>query len=494
MNLSLAYRFISILLFISFLGSCKKKESQFLPSSSEEVYIQVEIPILQQTMREKSMDDPMRSIESLSMLFFDGNSSDSQLVEIREINEFINTSEGICVKLPQKEEYYLLCIANASKEVKQLIRKGCKAEVFLHKEFPILTRRMSREPSSEELKGAIMMTNAEGLVPINESNYFKNETEQKKSRPVRLILESIAARVLLNASLPQIENSSLKMQEGVHPRYLITGLSKEIYWLRKIKLSQSDKSAPQQHEEEYAYSPGYELIAKETGKEKYHELIEKYRSFYSTADNFLKYSIEADPSVEQDLKKSSLYCKETTVDPQHYLTAFIPHIIVAYPIYPSELKVNQGKGWIAFEGKYLTEEDFVNYVAGVRANTNPPLPEGMPEEFAIAVRKIKENELLTKMDQPFSLEGIDFYWKSLNFYAWPLRHFDDSKAPKNDSFGRYGLVRNNQYTIRVKKLSWLGSNMFPNLKDNFSPLSESSSINLSIEVKELSNREQEVEY
>lgn len=495
MHASLLFRIPLLSFFILSLLSCTPENSPVSSIPTEEVYIKINIPSLRQTLRSENQKDPMQRIESLEMLFFEGADMDSKLLEIRQfhLGSTDDNTEDILLKLPRREEYYLLCIANASAELKQLIQKGNKAEVFLNKEFVLATRRMTTNLSTEVLNGALMMTNAEGLIPVNESHYFKNEGDKSTARAVDIVLEPIAARVLLDPTLPRITNSSLRMKDKAKVRYIVTGVSKSIYWVRKTKTTTSS-SLLSPLEEEYAYSPGYEEIAQSTGKDSYTMLIEKYRAFYSSPKSIFEYGVEVDPNIPtKNLEKSALYCKETTVDPLHFIPSFIPHIVVAYPIHPSDLTVAPDKGWIAFKGKFLTEEDFTNYVTSLKSNPNTPLPEGMPAEFATSVQKIKEHERVVKMDQPFSLEGIHFYWKSLNFYIWPLRHFDNKKAPEKNSFGRYGIVRNNEYTVRVQKISWFGSNTIPDLKNDMEAVSEYSSIKFSIEVKDLQQREQEVE-
>ncbi len=473
---------------------CKKDLSHSQQEEKGEVFIHLTIPTLKQSLRGEEASDPMRRIESLHLLFFSGEEDTSELVEIRELNQSQVTSnrDRLLVKLPYREEYRLLCIANASSDVQKLFYKGCRAEVFISKEYPIASRRMTSRLSTEQVNGAFMMTNAGGFVVVNESNYLKNEQEAEQVRPVEVLLEAIAARVLLVGNSPEMGNSLLQMKSGAKPMYAVTGVSKSIYWVRHTTTSLPTSPEVEALEEEYAYSPGYETIAGSLETASYPQLITSYRAFFTSMEMLFPNLVEI-PSSAPNLEQSSLYCKETTIDPEHFLTGFVPHIIVAYPLHPATLQVGSDKGWIAFRGKYLTEEAFTDYVVALRRNPSTPLPEGMPAEFATAVEKIKDNERVLRMDQPFSLEGIDFYWKSLNFYACPLRHFDNSKAPNANSFGRYGIVRNNEYTVRVQKIAWFGSNTMPELNRSYSPIAEKSSIKLSIQVKDISKREQNIE-
>lgn len=77
---------------------------------------------------------------------------------------------------------------------------------------------------------------------------------------------------------------------------------------------------------------------------------------------------------------------------------------------------------------------------------------------------------------------IDYYWRGYTYYRVPIRHFDDTQTPwtstaamtdnstsqvyaANDAdyLGRYGMVRNNWYTISINSVTHVGSPVIPTL-------------------------------
>ena len=57
--------------------------------------------------------------------------------------------------------------------------------------------------------------------------------------------------------------------------------------------------------------------------------------------------------------------------------------------------------------------------------------------------------------------GIGYYYKGINYYAAPIRHFDFSDGsvdnPSADTYGYYGVVRNNIYTVTIRSINGPGS-------------------------------------
>lgn len=77
---------------------------------------------------------------------------------------------------------------------------------------------------------------------------------------------------------------------------------------------------------------------------------------------------------------------------------------------------------------------------------------------------------------------IDYYWHGYTFYRVPIRHFDDTQTPwtsaatmtgngadqaygsnDTDYLGRYGMVRNNWYTVNVRSVTHVGAPVIPPL-------------------------------
>ncbi len=433
------------------------------------------------------------NIESLTFLFFDGNEASSNLVEVKDFKLESTDLENLPPIRLLKGKYYLLCIANKTSSFDNLFQKG--------KTFEEIIKTPHRFSISNflHLKGgkvfSSMMSNKGGLKLIEESD-FSNELAT--ASPVELELESMIASLNLDNSKLKIEdNSGVKLIQSDFPSgFTVVNVAKSVYLLRHTRLSTSSKvvkadNQTEELEDQYAYVSGYEEIATAGNAEIVKTLKSDYIANFATNKDLYEHLKSASFT---DPKDNFYYIKESTIPYNYYWQSLVPHIVVAYALAPKSLDVTPNKGWISYKNSYMKEEDFVEFVENLKKDQNAPLNLSMQEGFReILLRNLNRKEL-TEMNAPFSIDGIKFYYKSLNYYAWPIRHFNNTDAPNLKSFGRYGLVRNTEYFIKVKSISWLGDNMPLNLANKDEELVERAPIRFSIKVVPADEKEQEVIY
>ena len=156
------------------------------------------------------------------------------------------------------------------------------------------------------------------------------------------------------------------------------------------------------------------------------------------------------------------------------------------------------EGWIRYKGGAMKESVFAALVQEVLKNVdayNNPV-DGMPSSFLEALKQgLKDPEkkgLLTARSAAFTINGIQFYHHSYNYYFLPIRHFGQTEAPLWNSFGRYGVVRNNEYAIHLNTILGYGSNLFPD-KLTSERIAEKSSLSFTLTVKDLSSHTAEAD-
>jgi len=72
--------------------------------------------------------------------------------------------------------------------------------------------------------------------------------------------------------------------------------------------------------------------------------------------------------------------------------------------------------------------------------------------------KIEQNgpDLTVSTKAAGEIHGVKFFKDGMNYYRVPVRHFSDVQSPDADSYGRYGVVRNNTYVMRLDAINGLG--------------------------------------
>lgn len=106
-----------------------------------------------------------------------------------------------------------------------------------------------------------------------------------------------------------------------------------------------------------------------------------------------------------------------------------------------------------------------------------------------AIRLNNINESSFSNSQGFDKGGIKFYYQGYSYYSVFIKHFGDP----NKRYGFYGLVRGNEYHIRLLKINDPGSPTPLVYTNNMNPISEEQSSALKLQVSTLNVRNQDVE-
>lgn len=490
----------SILWTLSFT-SCREDKywDEVTPSQKEET-LQVGIPFLRQPLR-TSPADPATKVESVFFAFFNGNDSRSSIVKVLDSSNPEEISKGqFLLKLP-KGEYYLLVVANPNAKMKELLVEGTPLEqltVPKHKEYFHSKNFYSGTKKLKDLF-PIALLNAQGLVPVTEAHFGDTPVASLKVE-----LELSFARLIVNG-YPTF-HSSIKDLLGKYTLFA-TRQGKESFPMRQMALlssgTQEQLGDGSTASDRYAYSPYYKEIEAATTQEALLPFLQS-SAFYKSAtpipseENWLS----TDTPLEEKRSIPSAYRLELTVSHKNLLTALTPHLALVYRLCPTSLSPAEGEGWISYQQHYyLLESDFKKVLLALKQGTavDPEIVKDLPDSFLVASKKLLEeaqNDPETLLLRGFTKEDIRFYKKSYNYYFFPIRHFTDTEAPQLTSYGRYGLVRGNDYIFRApSEIKEFGSTSEAEILNDFSPLRENEHANLLISVGAIHPRsEQELTY
>lgn len=469
--------FVGVLLLACHTSSPNKGKTT--TSSADSAYISFSLDCPQGVLRDGS-EDPIHQVRCLSLYIFDGDKPESKLFGIKKLEG--NMASPTPIKLVRKE-CYILSFVNVTETLERKLQGYTQFKDF-----------------REAIKGDIAyLADLEGgkfrsvtMSPVNSAPCHVTEDQFSETieglvgkTPCKLEVEPMLARVFAYGT-PRVANSEVLLLDG-EIGFRTIYFSQEFDLIRRTKLEGEEQPLAQ----DYAYSPGYEALRDQEASSLTAEFIGKYR----VAPNpVLFYAPVGKERNSADLSDKKLYVKETTCPPNQYLVSLVPHIIVRAKVVPKILKdgLAPGEGWIRYKGGVMKESVFAALVQEVLKNVdayNNPV-DGMPSSFLEALKQglkdSKKKGLITARKASFTINEIQFYHQSYNYYLLPIRHFGQTEAPLWNSFGRYGVVRNNEYAIHLKTILGFGSNLFPD-KLTADRIAEKSSLSFTLTVKELSS-------
>ena len=469
--------FMGVLLLACHTSSPNKGKTT--TSSADSAYISFSLDCPQGVLRDGS-EDPIHQVRCLSLYIFDGNSPESNLIGIKKVEG--NPASSTPIKLVRKE-CYILSFVNLTEMLEKKLQGYTQLKDFREAIKGDISYLADVEGS--RIHSIVMSPVSSAPCHVAEDQFSETIEGLGEKTPCKLEVEPMLARVFAYG-MPQVANSEVLLLDeeiGFRTIYFSQGFD----LIRRTKLEGEEQPLAK----DYAYSPGYEALRDQAPGSMTAEFIGKYR----VAPNpVLFYAPVGKDRSSADLFDKKLYVKEATCPPNHYLVSLIPHIVVRAKVVPKSLKDQLGteEGWIRYKGGAMRESAFASLVQEVLKNIDAydkpvnGMPSGFLEALKQGLKDSKKKGLITARKASFTINEIQFYHQSYNYYLLPIRHFGQTEAPLWNSFGRYGVVRNNEYAIHLKTILGFGSNLFPD-KLTADRIAEKSSLSFTLTVKELSS-------
>ncbi len=410
-------------------------------------YVSIDLRTNEQTSRGLRAHDPLQSVRHITFLFF--HETESRLLFSRTMEP--TSSLTFELKIP-KQNYRLAVVLNAgdiyTKVFPELLSPTASilatTEGFLDS-YLLMTN--GGAPAPADADRAVTMANDQGLVTLSSAQIVNKKTELTDENRLNVRVEPCLARVLV-VGKPTVQGGTY---ESDSTYYAIDVVPLRIYPLRHLsKLANGanelagDGSLPQ---DRYALSWAEASL---TAGATYSDVYK-----YVKASHFASAVVAAKMQEKKEnynLNSPAIYAKEVSVAPTYYYTAYVPRVVLRAVYVPHGIAgVNPKEGWVEFQGRKMSLAKFKGFVDE---------PTTADAALAESIRKAQTDGALV-FTSGFSSHGINFYHQSHNYYAIPIRHFDDDKAPNQNSYGRFGLIRNNEYLLTVKSITGPGSSVIP---------------------------------
>lgn len=456
--------------------SCSRENGKTLiidkpiaPSGSE-AYLRLAVNRPNDVTLRSLTSEPMKDIKTLLLLFY---STDHQTLQ--NIKEFSITSadqlNNLVVRLEAKD-YKLVALANPSSKIRGLINIGSPLSNLTSAQALVADDFLDPETK------LMLMGNEQGAITIPSSSFKSDASSLSES--ITLSLEPSLARILVYGE-PTLRAGS----KGTAPaKYLVTNIQKQAYVLRQLNLL-SDGTEEQANDRSarnlrYAKTPTW-LTWQQTPPS-HSDAVGAFSAAQSTAANMEAPILASAEAFASQLKdNTTLYSKESTMPDNSYFLSTVPCAVIAYPYIPKGLSLTSNEGFISYQGRYYSESEVKKMIQTSDRSKDPQLME--------AIRLNNINESSFSNTQGFDKGGIKFYYQGYSYYSVFIKHFGDP----NKRYGFYGLVRGNEYHIRLLKINDPGSPTPLVYTNNMNPISEEQSSALKLQVSTLNVRNQDVE-
>lgn len=407
-----------------------------------------------------SNDEPMTTVKHLMFLFYD--KEHETLRDLQETN-ISSTSQlnNIVVRI-KPGDYKLVVIANATEKIRSFVNLGSPISK--------LTTPQTLRSNDLYVGGqSMVMSNEQGPISIDKSQ-FQNDANSLQS--ISVSIEPTLARVLVYGT-PQLRAG----QKGHQPaKYIVNNLPKDVSILRQLnKLSNGTMEVyNDQSERSLRYAKSANWDAWSATKPSNTESIGTL-PVNSLKASDLGYTIT---STAENGREHPIYAKESTLPEQAFLQGIAPYVLIAYPYIPQGLTLQDNEGWVSYNGAFHRESE-------VKKLLNAP--DGSQLSEALRTNSIQASHFDKK--EGFSIGGINFYYQGYSYYTVFIKHFVGSSESK---YGRYGLVRGNEYHIKLLSINNPGSPTPISYAGNLDPIVERSNATLSVQVSAVTERNQDV--
>lgn len=466
---------LALLAFLLVGASCEREQGKPLliepgKTITDGGFLGLSIQSPKQVVLRSTEADPMKQVSSVSLLFY--NSSSHLLEHVREF-KVSSPSElsKLVVKLPVAD-YDLIVVANAGDKLRAAFNPGAPLSDFS-------TPKNMRGLDLFDSARGVFMTNEQGAVSVP-SSAFATATEAVQSA-ISVTIEPALARVLVYGT-PKLSRG---VKGAAKPMYQVANLAKQVTLLRQMnKLSDgADERAGDNSLREHRYAKSSYWDVWEQSRP---QTIEDIAYYSAGKDNVTEMQVQVKERYEDfsaQLSQSFLYAKETTLPPNSYLEGITPCVTIAYPYVPQGLQLADDEGWVSYKGRYYRENDVRAMLRTTSEATDPELVEAM--------RQNRIDETTFVSSKGFETAGIRFYYKAYNYYTVYIRHF--STDVPTSGYGKYGIVRGNEYRIKIAEIASAGSPVPPSYKGNMKPITDHKASDISVRIAEITQRDQEVQ-
>lgn len=324
-----------------------------------------------------------------------------------------------------KKDYEAAIILNPTAAIKQATNKGASLELF--------KAAVSSNAEAMLSDKAILMSNEQGLIPVKEAD-LKDTKAAAEAAPVKGKVDRILAKVFLSDAKPEVKGEAT----FTDMEFTLDVTNKKTFWLRNLAQNVVDGTATaetigdgSERANRYATDPNFDAKA-----------LDENNFAYLTTDAPLASAEGFKPAGLKDA--DGIYCLENTMDAEQQYHAASTSVILKGKFTPKGF--TEGENWMSFFGAAYPKAKIEAFLAALESGDDNVF-EGQPTGLKEAITANKDK--LAGTESFKSDDGINFYTGGICYYRLAIRHFSNEIQPKAMAYGRFGVVRNNAYKVKI---------------------------------------------
>lgn len=305
----------------------------------------------------------------------------------------------------------------------------------------------SHQEVSHLLPVCVFMTNADSYVRVLKTQ-LQPTKEEAESDPVILSVERAVVKVIVKNEANTDDDYGTIYEIGGNVTWKLDITNKSTYLIRKPTLTYDGRS-----EIPTTAVPTPNLL---------HRYAEDTNFDKGTSSDFNNISVSDIPATQIANTTCWEYAMENTMKADKQYQDVTTRVVVKANYVPKKhtsSTISTGDSYYTYRGYYIKASDMSGYATA---------PSTIPDEYYGLEATIDEytsqpgNSLTTEPSESFSFtssvsdQPLTFYKGGISYYKILIRHFDDTLVPDKMEYGRFGVVRNNEYTINIKSFSGAG--------------------------------------
>jgi len=335
------------------------------------------------------------------------------------------------------------------------------------------------------------MSNADGLIDVETSD-IKNSTSAAETTPIKVNVERAIAKVAFFMDDELSDNISENLQpSGINAElkgfWRVDAHNMKVYPIRKQTqtVNGNQEAVGSDPANRYAEDPNFDIqpagdffrIPGSIEDPAYQDISQSSQNTTYIGNPLMKAKENIRTNGYIDPKNIPAnyayleYVAENTMEDGEYNTGTTSNILLELKLDCKFLK-NTGREEVSYSNYYRYKgktyppdwmEEWLN---------NRPLP----EYYYISDEAITSTELDTDLasykdeikshfsnNTPGELNGLRYYVGGVNYYRLPIRHFTDEQIAGGiyNTYGKYGVVRNNTYILKLEAITSLGNPVIP---------------------------------
>lgn len=399
----------------------------------------------------------------------------------------------------QDRNYYMLVLLNANVEndwrdgsqttdpaalrLRNTTKIGCKLSDFTQAIQVAVEDITNKGKGGPAANNFFLMTNADGLVYVPASKLATN-AQGAHDAPVSARVERAVAKVEIKKD-PAIAIPA-EFELG-NISWDLVNSNKYFYWMRKPTFLIDPAGTAGAHELAgtpvsdratiYAEDPNFADLSTANGG-----TVTQRKAHFNTAEELFYDDVEnrvISPTVLKNytaytnISAGSTYTLENTMKADDQSPEVITQVLCAIPIVAEATnswhdadRTRTQYGYFVFKDMLITAAEMKGYASNYGSIPLPSLAgledaiEAVKNDSGIAIDFTTLGDSPTSEDNNHAFDeyGLRYYKYGVNYFTALIQHYDGySSTTPADAYGRFGIVRNNQYTVNITEITGFGS-------------------------------------